>query len=126
MPAKKKALGLGPSREFVETTFLRPEEEKRYKKWTRHYKLRDIDPKTEEPYSDVKYDLRGYWKAGQVPGMAGFGPPQFEGVHGPDTWKQHGHETFSQESKYARPGEGGMWVGETFLEQPKMRRSNAR
>jgi hypothetical protein len=119
-------LDLKPSREFLkgmvgESTILSPDEEREYQQWIKHYKLPDIDPKTGEPYSDVKYDMRGYWKANRIPGQAGHGPIQIEGQHGPDTFKQHGHETFSQESKYSQgPSQGGLWIGPTFLEQPPM------
>lgn len=104
-----------------ETTPLSPEEEREYRAWLRHYQPRDIDPATGEPHEDVKYDYRGYWKAHQGPGSRGMLPVQFEGAHGPDTFKQSEHPTFSQESQYSRgPHEGGMWLGETFLAQPKM------
>jgi hypothetical protein len=106
-----------------ETTRLSPDEEREYQRWVKHYALKDIDPRTGEPYDDVRYDMRGYWKANYLRGMAGFGPPQFAGAHGPDTFKQHGHPTFSQESQYSRgPWDGGMWIPgtETLLQQPPM------
>lgn len=108
---------------IMETTRLTPEEEREYHRWIKHYGVKDIDPATGEPYDDVHYDMRGYWKANYVPGMAGFGPPQFEGAHGPDTFKQHGHPTFSQESQYSKgPRDGGMWIpgSEVLLAQPPM------
>ena len=106
---------------MLETTILNPRDERKYQNWVKHYDVKDIDPQTGEPYDDVNYDTRGYWKS-HTPfdRIAGYGPPHFESEHGPDTYKQFGHETFSQESKYARPGEGGMWLGKTFLEQPRM------
>src|SRR5262245_16186890 len=111
MQRRNKTTGQFEIDPLSEVTRLSPNDERTYQKWIRHYKLKDIDPATGEPYDDVRYDIRGYWKANYVPGMAGFGPPQFDGAHGPDTWKQHGHPTFSQESMYSRgPWDGGLWV----------------
>jgi hypothetical protein len=56
--------------------------------------------------------MRGYWQENKGPNrMAGHGPIQIEGAHGPDTYKQHGHPTFSTESKYSR----GKWDGGTWI-----------
>jgi hypothetical protein len=117
---------LGPSRSLIEQTILNPNEERKYQQWLKHYQPKDIDPATGEPYDDVMYDYRGFWKANQGPDkMAGYGPIQFEGAHGPDTFKQHGHPTFSQESQYSiGPSDGGMWVGDELFQQPRMTRSN--
>lgn len=62
---------------------------------------RNIDP------TQGHYDYRGAFNAGVEPNADG---------HWPDTFKQHGHETFSNESQYSeRPGEGGSWQGEKYI-----------
>lgn len=54
-----------------------------------------------------QYDYRGAFNAGVEPDASG---------HWPDTFKQHGHPTFSNESQYSeRPGEGGSWQGEKYI-----------
>lgn len=96
-----------------ETTALAPQEEARFAQWARESGIRDLDqPQT-------KYDYRGFFKK--------YGPVKYQWGkdHLPDEFKQHGHETFSQESHYSSgPSDGGMWLGETFIEQPPMARSH--
>ena len=66
-------------------------------------------------HPDSHYDYRGYWK------QYGNAPIRFGIDHFTDTYKQHGHPTFSQESQYSRgPMDGGMWVNDQFLAQPPM------
>ena len=104
-----------------EVTKLSPVDEAFFRMWAQKSGINDLDN------NKGKYDYRGYWKA--------FGPTDYKwGVdHLPDTWKQHGHPTFSQESVYSKgPFDGGMWLTgpdldpltgqlmERFLEQPKM------
>lgn len=110
---------IGPSSKFLEMTLLNNQDENKYQNWLDFYKPKDIDPTTREPYDDVNYDYRGYWQANQPPpGVMGYGPLQFDNMHGVDTFKQHGHPTFSQESQYSRgPYDGGMWVGDNYLPQ---------
>lgn len=56
------------------------------------------------------YDYRGAFLAG-----VNRDP---EGGHFPDTFKQHGHESFSTESQYSRgPGDGVHWEGEVAIPQ---------
>jgi len=83
-----------------ETTQLAPEEQAAFEQWLRENNIHDLD----DPRSH--YDYRGAFKAGvgREPGAEG---------HFPDTFKQHGHETFSNESKYSK-GDGGTWEGDTF------------
>lgn len=92
-----------------EQTPLTPTEEAAFQEWVKANGITDVD------HPDSKYDYRGHYKASG-------GKPIRAGVdHFPDTYKQHGHPTFSQESKYSRgPADGGMWMGETFIPQPKM------
>jgi len=84
-----------------ETTQLAPEEQAAFEAWLKQNNIHDLD----DPRSH--YDYRGAFKAGvgREPGAEG---------HFPDTFKQHGHETFSNESKYSK-GDGGTWEGDTFI-----------
>lgn len=109
----------------TETTPLDPLQEVLFQKWAQDNKLQPVD------HPDSHYDMRGYWKA-----IASHGGdqteinPQDHLLHFPDTFKQHGHPTFSQESKYSQgPWDGGMWVNPsggtidpltTLLQQPKL------
>jgi hypothetical protein len=93
-----------------ETTLLNPAEEGHYQQWLQENGIRNAD----DPES--RYDMRGFWKQ---TGGAPHPPGQVQ--HFPDTFKQHGHPTFSQESQYSRgPWDGGMWVNDTLLAQPPM------
>lgn len=87
-----------------ERTTLNPTEEAAFKTWISQNKITDLD------HPNSHYDYRGYWKE------AGNKPVRFGVDHFPDTYKQHGHPTFSVESKYSKgPGDGGTWKGETFV-----------
>lgn len=106
-----------PDQNNPENTTLTPIDEILYQRW----KQAQGNPGTDN------YDMKGFYKSGQ---------PHQPGDHFPDTFKQHGHETFSQESKYSKgPWDGGMWVGpegpdvngvdrQKFLAQPAMRVSH--
>jgi hypothetical protein len=87
-----------------ETTRLTPAEESDFQAWVRANGIIDADdPRT-------KYDYRGYWKeiASQGQDARAMMP---DGLHFPDTYKQHGYPTFSVESKYsAGPHDGGRWL----------------
>jgi len=88
---------------MTEQTALSPAEEVAFKRWAMVNNIQDVD----DPRS--KYDYRGYWKQTQ-------GAAHQAGEHFPDTFKQHGHPTFSQESQYsAGPFDGGRWIGEQFI-----------
>lgn len=84
-----------------EVTPLGMAEEVAFQAWAQANGIRDVDR------PDSHYDYRGFWKQSQgaahVPGAQ---------VHFPDTFKQHGHPTFSDESQYATPvdPQGGIWV----------------
>lgn len=95
---------------MAEITQLSPEDELRFQQWARQNKIADVD----RPGS--YYDYRGFWK------QMGSVPVKFGQDHFPDTYKQHGHPTFSQESKYSKGAfDGGMWLNDdTLLEQPPM------
>lgn len=88
-----------------EQTPLSPPEEQAFQQWAMQNQIRDVDA------PDAHYDYRGFWKQTQ-------GAPHVPGSeqHFPDTFKQHGHPTFSQESQYsAGPFDGGRWLGESFV-----------
>ena len=78
----------------AERTALSPKDEAQFAQWVAAHKIADVDA------PDSFYDYRGAYKAGVDP----------VGGHWPDTFKQHGHPTFSVESQYsAGPGDGGTW-----------------
>ncbi len=86
-----------------ETTQLAPAQEAAFQQWAKRSGIRDLD----DPRSH--YDYRGAYLAGMRPSA---------NMHWPDTFKQHGHPTFSVESKYsAGPDDGGSWDGETYTPQ---------
>ena len=94
-----------------EVTPLKPSDEQQFQAWVTKNQITDLD------HPDSYYDYRGYWKD-----VAGKGVDQRkqydDGLHFPDTYKQHGHPTFSIESKYSSgPNDGGAWYGETFIPQ---------
>ena len=102
----------------ADVTALNPSEEGRFQRWVAANRIEGLD----EP--DTAYDYRGYWKE------YGDTPIRFGIDHFPDTYKQHGHPTFSVESKYstgpqdgghwekAHPGERGDPAGEIFVPGP--------
>lgn len=118
----------GPIEKFMtnspqqpEVTKLSPIEEVFFQLWAHKSGIKDLD--------NGKYDYRGFYKEN--------GPVDYQwGVdHLPDTYKQHGHPTFSTESKYSKgPHDGGIWVGpppapgepdmRQFMEQPKPAKSH--
>lgn len=85
----------------AETTLLSEEDERRFRAWAAQNNVRDVDR------PDSYYDYRGFWQETAGKEIRG-------GVdHFPDTYKQHGHPTFSNESQYQR-GDAGSWEGEKF------------
>lgn len=97
------AAALMQGKQNPETTQLAPKDEPRFRAWVKRYNIRDLDhPKSH-------YDYRGAFLAGAKPDAKG---------HWPDTFKQHGHESFSVQSKYSRgPQDGGRWQGNTYIPQ---------
>jgi hypothetical protein len=73
-----------------------------FRTWLQRNKITDLDA----PGSF--YDYRGAFLAGINRGSNG---------HWPDTFKQHGHPTFSVESKYAAPNDStaGRWQGNQYI-----------
>jgi hypothetical protein len=87
-----------------ERTPLTLDDELAYRTWLAQNKITDAD----QPGSF--YDYRGFFKE------FGSKPMQFGQDHFTDTYKQHGHPTFSAESQYSRgPQDGGRWLGEDTL-----------
>jgi len=92
-----------------ETTHLSPLEEVLFQRWAANSGIGDMGN------PDSHYDYRGFYKDN--------GPVKYQWGkdHLPDTYKQHGHPTFSQESKYsAGPKDGGYWLGEQYIPQDNL------
>lgn len=88
-----------------ENTPLGPEREAGFRNWVKRNGITDADQ------SDSHYDYRGAYQAGISRSANG---------HWPDTYKQHGHPTFSEESQYSEgAGDGGTWNGDTFVPSKK-------
>jgi len=93
----------------TERTALTPQEEQEFRQWARANGIADVDA----PQS--RYDYRGYWKDVASRGRD-HTKAYDDGLHFPDTYKQHGHPSFSIESKYsAGPYDGGRWNGEQYV-----------
>ncbi len=95
-----------------ETTALSSGDEAKYRQWVQDNNIPDGP--------DSRYDMRGYW---QDIASKGGDETQINDQdrlrHFPDTYKQHGHPTFSAESKYSRgPQDGGKWIGDTLVPPP--------
>lgn len=89
----------------AERTKLSPLEEPRFRQWAKQSGIEDVD------HPDSYYDYRGLYKE-----LKGKPVPNSPDRHFPDTYKTHGHPTFSVESQYsAGPEDGGSWQGETFV-----------
>jgi len=83
----------------AETTQLTPAEQPRFQAWVKRNRITDLD------HPDSHYDYRGFWR--QNPTFT-----RASGQHLTDEFKQHGHPTFSVESRYSRGvGDGGRWGG---------------
>lgn len=88
----------------LEITKLTPVEESNFLSWIKNNNITDLDN------PDSHYDYRGFWKEN----------PNYKhssGEHFTDKFKQHGHPTFSIESKYSKSSnDGGHWVGNKLLD----------
>jgi hypothetical protein len=99
-PLRPELLRLAGQASPSETSTIPPSLAQSFAMWLRGNNITDLDA------PDSHYDYRGAFLAGVNPAANG---------HYPDTFKQHGHPTFSQESQYSTgPGDGGTWNGETF------------
>ena len=91
-----------------EVTHLDPNEESSFQNWIKQNGITDLD------HPDSHYDYRGFYKA-----TKGAPHPPGSQLHFPDTFKQHGHPTFSVESQYSKgANDGGRWEGDKFIPQP--------
>jgi hypothetical protein len=85
-----------------ERTPLTPNEEAQFQQWVLDNKIPDVDN------PDSHYDYRGFWRS-----TRGAAHPPGSALHFPDTFKQHGHPTFSVESQYSRGlQDGGRWLSD--------------
>jgi hypothetical protein len=88
-----------------ETTTLPPPYERAFQQWAQASGITDVD------HPDSHYDYRGLFLA-----VKGQPIPVSADRHFPDTFKQHGHPTFSIESQYSHgPDDGGRWLGDQFV-----------
>ena|SRR3990167_6107801 len=86
-----------------EQTFLGPLQEVLFRRWLEKNKDAPGIRGWDEP--DSRYDIRGFFADKEA--LNSWKP----GEHGTDLYKQHGHPTFSTESKYSRgPWDGGTWL----------------
>lgn len=103
-----QALGLGADRSPDEITHLNDADEKRFRSWASKNRISDVDS------PDSHYDYRGFYQ--QNPNAR----VRFGMDHFPDTFKQHGHPSFSVESQYsAGPYDGGSWNDDTYVPQAR-------
>ncbi len=100
-------------------TKLSTDEEKSYRQWIIDNKLtaKGIDPDT---FTGRDYDMRGFYKAlmaGDTRAVNNIDPIDKQ-IHFPDTWKKPTHESFSDESIYAK-GDlkkyAGSWIGDMYI-----------
>lgn len=95
------ALSQGAPPTNGEQTQLSAQQQPGFQHWLQQNHVSDLDN------PDSHYDYRGAY-AGGVGRGASTG-------HFPDTYKQHGHPTFSIESQYSKnSNDGGSWDGERF------------
>ena len=99
---------IGPSDKLMQslyTTQLSSDEENQFQDWVQRNNVKDLNE------LDSKYDYRGFWK--QNPDFT-----RAPGQHLTDPFKMPGHETFSNESKYATPSDfGGRWFDDIYAPQ---------
>lgn len=99
------------------TTVLPPEQEKAFQQW-----VVDTHQNVAPPGEEGDYDDRGFYQALMDPHhplheRAKQSISEFDGtVHGPDTWKQPNHPTFSNESIYATP-DAPRWQGMRLVDK---------
>lgn len=104
-----------PKKPKNEVTVLDRFEDKLFRSWAKREGINYDNPKS-------FYDYRGYFKNVVLQGRDERVWTK-EGWHYPDTYKQHGHPTFSTQSIYSRgPNDGGFWVGENFVPAAQRRR----
>ena len=82
-------------------TQLQPTQEQQFLQWIQQNKV-PFNPADKFP----DYDMRGFWLAQQNkdPRAANATDPYDKQIHYPDYWKTPYHETFSNESQWAKEG----------------------
>lgn len=91
-----------------ETTPLTPAQDRGFQRWLDASQIHDND------HPDSHYDYRGLFLA-----LQGQPVPMTTDRHFPDTFKTHGHPTFSVESQYSRgPWDGASWLGDQPIAPP--------
>lgn len=88
-----------------ELTTLNDAQEARFRQWVAQNKV-PFDPNEATP----DYNMRGYW-------IANPNATHAQGQHFPDTYKTIRDATFSDQSKYAKPGTPYAWVGNNLVDQ---------
>jgi hypothetical protein len=75
-----------------------------------------------DPSQTADYDMRGFYRAlmAKDPRATSAVNPNDQRMHFPDYWKTPYHESFSNESKWAKPG-APMWNAQDQLEAPSGR-----
>lgn len=92
----------------TESTRLSPLEAALFAKWVEENKNAPGVGTYDSP--EAKYDMTGFFHDKQA--LSQWKP----GDHFPDTYKTHGHPTFSIQSKYSKgPFDGGTWDGDQFV-----------
>ena len=95
----------------AEETFLSPMQEILFQQWLQKHKDTPGVKGWDQP--DAFYDIRGFFADKEA--LADWTP----GGHSTDRYKQHGHPTFSTESKYSTgPMDGGTWYPGTEILVP--------
>ncbi len=93
-------------------TKLAPQDEKRFQQWV---KENNVPMENDGPTSD--YDMRGFFEAamrGDKDASTAVSPFDHR-IHFPDKFKTPYHKTFSNESRYARPG-APHWEGDRLID----------
>lgn len=87
-----------------ELTKLNPQQEASFRQWVTQNKV-PFNPNEATP----DYDMRGYY-------LANPNATHAQGQHFPDTFKTIRDSTFSNESKYAKPGTPFVWQGNNLVD----------
>lgn len=88
-----------------ELTTLSPHQEVAFRAWVAQNRV-PFNPNEATP----DYDMRGYWQANPNASHA-------QGQHFPDTYKTIRDSTFSDQSKYAKPGTPLQWQGNNLVDK---------
>lgn len=111
-PVAVPAVGIRPGGDYY--TKLNNRDERRFGSWYNKYaEGQGLSVNPDDPRHG--YDYRGLWKDSSVKERQAF-LNALQDNHMPDTYKQPWHETFSDQSKYAKGIKGvGSWGEESFM-----------